>query len=142
MAFIYIGVFILIVVAIVNISSSSQKQNNKPKPEPRRITMDSIEATMNSQEVAMKKIEQLTEAKLYKALTFAIENIPVEIQENPDYLKKYMDTFIDKQKEVMKNSIFSTPDLISILSKEQINYSIDEATKRVSKKASNLNKQL
>ncbi|SHI96553.1 hypothetical protein [Algibacter luteus] len=140
MAFIYIGFFILIVVVIVNISSSSQKQKTRPKPEPRRVTMDSIEATMKSQEVAMKKIEQLTETKLYKALTFAIETVPVTIQENPDYLKKYMDAFIEKQKEVMKNSIFSTPDLISILSKEQINYSIDEATKRVSKKASTLNK--
>ena len=141
MGFIYIGIFILIVVVIVNISSSSQKPSNRPKSIPRRVTIDSIEATMKSQEVAMKKIEQLTEAKLYKALTFAIENTPVEIQENPDYLKKYMDAFINKQKEVMKNSIFSTPDLISILSKEQINYSIDEATKRVSKKASTLNEE-
>ncbi|MEN3324318.1 hypothetical protein VP395_11320 [Mariniflexile soesokkakense] len=141
MAFIYIGIFILIVVVIVNISDSSQKQKTRPKSQPQRVTMDSIEATMKSQEVAMKKIEQLTEAQLYKALTFAIENTPVEIQENPDYLKKYMDAFIDKQKEVMKNSIFSTPDLISILSKEQINYSINEATKRVAKHSTYLNKQ-
>lgn len=138
MAFVYIGIAVVVFIIIFNISDKAVNKTN-PKSQINRVTMDSIENVMNKQQKAMNDFQKLTEDRLYKTLTLGLEKASEEIRENPDYLKRYMEVLIENQTKEISKTVYKTSAPNSLLSDEQIKYSLNEAAKKVLNHANKLN---
>ncbi|WP_248723851.1 hypothetical protein [Seonamhaeicola sp. ML3] len=138
MAFVYIGIAVVVFIIIFNISDKAVNKTN-PKPQINRVTMDSIENVMNKQQKAMNDLQKLTEDRLYRTLTLGLDKASEEIRENPDYLKRYMEVLIENQTKEISKTVYKTSAPNSLLSDEQIKYSLNEAAKKVLNHANKLN---
>lgn len=140
MAFMYIGIAVVVFIIIFNISDKAVNKT-KPKRDVNRVTMDSIEKVMNKQQKAMDDLQKVAEDRLYRALTLGLEKASVEIRENPDYLKKFMEVLIENQKKEITKTVYETSNQNILLSDEQIKYSIEQAVIKVSNHAERLNNE-
>mgnify|MGYP000135584968 CR=1 FL=1 len=138
MAFVYIGIAVVVFIIIFNISDKAVNKTN-PKSQINRVTIDSIENVMNKQQKAMSDLQKLTEDRLYRTLTLGLEKASEEIRENPDYLKRYMEVLIENQTKEISKTVYKTSAPNSLLSDEQIKYSLNEAAKKVLNHANKLN---
>ncbi len=138
MAFVYIGIAVVVFIIIFNISDKAVNKT-KPKSQINRVTIDSIENVMNKQQKAMNDLQKLTEDRLYRTLTLGLEKASEEIRENPDYLKRYIEVLIENQTKEISKTVYKTSAPNSLLSDEQIKYSLNEAAKKVLNHANKLN---